>query len=515
MTETITFRSILFVEPGEGVDSDEAVQPACFADLNLDQIVHSITASKAEYNLKPFFHRPLTDIDGISYRHEVMRDLEDAVLLGHIRAFAKGMLGMREYRAQATKLHYRYQKEQLFVDAVRTYCHAVAELTRNLSCSSSTSRGLTGFRDYLADYLASERFKSLLEETKALYSDLSEVAYCIHIKSSRVTVRTYEGEPDYSEDVEETFRKFRQGAPKDYRVEYSDALFMNHVEAQILACVARLYPELFDRLDAYCEKHADYLDKTIAAFDREIQFYLAYIEYIGPLKQAGLNFSLPRLSKTDKRIQAVETFDLALASKLRFEGSTVVTNDFELAGKERIFLVSGPNQGGKTTFSRLFGQLHYLASLGYPVPGRETRLFLPDAVLTHYEKEESIETHRGKLEDDLVRIHRILDQATANSIVILNEIFNSTTAADALFLSREVLQRLIRLDVLCVCVTFLDELTSLGDTVVSMVSAIVPDNPAQRTYKIERRPADGRAYAIAIAEKYGLTYRRLKERIPE
>lgn len=515
MTETITFRSILFVEPGEGVDSDEAVQPACFADLNLDQIVHSITASKAEYNLKPFFHRPLTDIDGISYRHEVMRDLEGAELIGHVRAFAKGMRSMRENVAQAEKLHYRYQKEYWFLDAVATYCHAVTDLMRNLSGTALDSRGLKAFRDYLAEHVASDRFKSLREETKGLFSEISQVSYCVHINGSRVTVRKYEGEPDYSEDVEETFRKFRQGAPKDYRVEYSDALFMNHVEAQILACVAKLYPELFDKLHRYCQKHADYVDETIAVFDREIQFYLAYIEYIGPLKQAGLKFSLPHLSKTDKRIQAVETFDLALASKLRFESSTVVTNDFYLTGKERIFLVSGPNQGGKTTFSRLFGQLHYLASLGYPVPGRETRLFLPDAVLTHYEKEESIETQRGKLEDDLVRIHRILDQATANSIVILNEIFNSTTAADALFLSREVLQRLIRLDVLCVCVTFLDELTSLGDTVVSMVSAIVPDNPAQRTYKIERRPADGRAYAIAIAEKYGLTYRRLKERIPE
>jgi DNA mismatch repair protein MutS len=281
----------------------------------------------------------------------------------------------------------------------------------------------------------------------------------------------------------------------------------------VMERVARLYSEIFTNLQSYCEKYSTYLDRTIAAFDREIQFYISYIEYLAPLRRGGLNFCYPTLSSESKELCGDEVFDLALAKTLAVKGTTVVCNDFYLKGKERIFIVSGPNNGGKTTFARMFGQLHYLASLGCLVPGRNVKLFLFDQILTHFEREEDISNLRGKLQDDLVRIHDILHRATSRSIIVMNEIFSSATLKDAIYLGTKAIERIVRLDALCVCVTFIDELTLLSDKIVSAVSTVVPERPAVRTYKIVRKPADGLAYAMSIAEKYRLTRRQILERI--
>jgi DNA mismatch repair protein MutS len=506
------YYSILFAKREDRVGEPTA-PPDFFSDLNCDQIVDAIATGRDEYNLKPFFYSCLSRVDAIEYRHEVISDLDNEFLFKRINEFAAQMREMRANLARVGKMHYLEQKQAWFLDAVENYCNSIRSFATSLSHVDLTSRGLIGFRDYLTSYAASTPFISFVSETSKLKADLAAIKYSILIKGSSFTVRKYDSEIDYSADVEETFEKFKQGAPKDYRVKFSVSDDMNHVEAKILEFVANLHPEVFVPLTEFCTRHADYLDQTVAEFDREVQFYVAYVDYTAPLKRHGLHFCYPRISKKSKEVYDYEGFDIALAHKLTQEKLPVVTNDFHLQGKERVLVVSGPNQGGKTTFVRAVGQLHYLGSIGCPVPGSKAQLFLFDQLFTHFEREEKVENLRGKLEDDLVRIHHILERASPHSILVMNEVFTSTTLQDEIFLSTKIMERVVALDLLCVWVTFLDELASFGPQTVSMVSTVVPENPALRTFKILRRPADGLAYAMAIAQNHRLTYNAIQERI--
>jgi DNA mismatch repair protein MutS len=507
------FESILWERAPAGVDVDALEEPDFFGDLNLDQVLEAMVAGREQYELRPFFYAALHDVGAVRYRHEVLHDLEKPDVHAAIVEFGKTMQRMREHLEQVEKLHYRLQKQAWFLDAVEIYCEAVSALADELGSLEVASRGLRGLRDYLAAYVASAPFGSLAAETAALKGAIAEIRYAVHIHGARVTVSRYEGEPDYSAEVAATFAKFQQGATRSYLVRLPDFVEMDHVEERILGFVARLYPDVFGTLAGYCRRYSGFLDATVGRFDRELQFYLGYLELIAPLRSAGLPFCYPHVSARAKAESVEETFDLALAGKLSSEGKQVVTNGYYLEGPERVIVVTGPNNGGKTTFARTFGQLHHLAGLGLLVPGREARLFLPDRIYTHFEKEEEIETLRGKFEDELVRVHEILERATEASVIVMNESFSSTTLNDALYVGGEVMRRILAIGCLGVYVTFVDELASLSEATVSMVSQIVPENPAERTFTLVRKPADGLAYAWAIADKYGLSYDRLLERI--
>lgn len=505
------FHSILYLDQFTRVPMQG--MPEYFSDLNLDQVVGAITNAYNEYELPTFFYDSLQDLDVIRYRQEIFKDSEDMHLMQIVHAFSSATRSMRMHLPQTNVSYYKFEKERRFLAAAQIYNAAINDFKVALEKFNLTSRGLTSFRDYLREYVSSGEFLKLASDTNQVEFDLAAVRYCVNIHEGRVTVLPYENQTDYSVTVEAIFARFQRGKVKNYLAQPSTVNGMNHIQTQIINGVAHLHPEPFHLLENFYAEHKSCIDTVISRFDREVQFYAAYLRYLEKFRRSKLPFCYPTVLRESRNVLAQDAFDLALASKLVDSNSAVVLNSFSLEGPERFIVVSGPNQGGKTTFARMFGQLHHLTSLGCPVPGLKAQLFHFDEIFTHFEKEEDIATLRGKLHDDLVRIHHIIEHVTPNGIVIMNEIFSSTTYKDAIYLSKQIMTALSSLDLLGVCVTFLDELVSFNEKTVSMVSTVDPADPTIRTYKLERRPADGLAYALAIAQKHHVTYAALKERI--
>lgn len=507
----MVFKSILF--NNESFDVDTFDEPPYFRDLNLDQVLNAILYPKKEYNLKSFFYIPLHNPDDIHYRIDIFKDLENDSLIDSLHSFAEQMRLIRRWSILIKKLDYEAFKEGRFLDTVLTYCEGVFALFTRLNELNLSSSGFKSFKLYLQQYIESPEFTSLHAEALRIKNSLTALTFCINIFQGGFSVKKFHNETTISHDIVETFSKFREDDPKDYRTHIFFGRTLSHIDAKILEFVARFYPKPFQDLHSFYFQHQSFADEIILTFDREIQFYLSILEFYTKFKREGLNFCYPEYSTSKDDIFVHQGFDIVLANKFLGSHTPIVCNDFFLQGGERLLVVSGPNQGGKTTFARMFGQSFYFASLGLPLPGTQAKIFLPDTIFTHFEREESIATLRGKLQDELYRVKVIFSQMTSASVIIINEIFTSTMLEDAVFLSKKIMNQLLVSDVLGVIVTFIDELSELGPQTVSMVSNIVPDNPSVRTFKITRKKADGLAYALSIAKKHAVTYQDIKERL--
>lgn len=505
----MSFLSILYKS---GRIPNNIVEPKFISDLNLDQIINCIVQSQEKYNLKPFFYDTLHDITYITYRQEIMKDLENLNLLSALKEFTLNLFEIRNAFSKPHEYVYKYQRERTFLNLVGSYCKLIHSFTEELSGIKLKSEGMKLFFDYLLDYQKSNQYKNLLHRSETILGALSEIKYSLRIKGLDVEVMPSTDKDDYGKDVVHFFSRLIYNPLKESHFLPSKGKSMNQIDECILERVAKLYPTAFENVETFYSDNQNFIPQTILRFEQEIQFYISYLDYISSIK-LPVCFCYPILSNDREDIYANNCFDLSLAYKLSKEGGNLICNDFKLSGSERIMVVTGPNQGGKTTFARSFAQLHYLSSLGLTVPGNKAKLYLFDNIYTLFEREENTADHRSKLEDDISHIYQILQSATPHSIIVFNEIFTSTTAKDATYLSKEMMSKLLQLDLFCVWVTFIDELSIISDKVVSMVSEVDKQNINNRTFKILRKPADGLAYALSIAKKHNVSYQQIINRI--
>ena len=248
-----TFSSILF--PGPEAKAGLVEEPDCFPDLHLDEIVVAVTAGTENDHLKKFFNAPLREVSAVRYRHQVFRDLERPEAREPIQGFVDNVRAVGREIGRAAKLWHPLQRQGWLAHAVGAYCSAIMQLRNDLTELQLASQGLQRFSSYLAAYADSETFRNLAADTAALHAQLHEVRYSVHIQGLRVHVEKFTDQSDYSVGVIDTFERFATGVRDDYHVPFKSYPDMNHVEEQILECVAKLYPETFSLLAAYCERN--------------------------------------------------------------------------------------------------------------------------------------------------------------------------------------------------------------------------------------------------------------------
>jgi len=516
----MAFKSIMFPDNEKAINVKDTA-PEYFDDLNLDQIIDSILSDKRLEYLRAYYYTPLASGKIIAYRQMILKELNDPDIFNALLNFSEEIRSLESRRTQICKnlfsgAEYRktfLEKSRLY-SAAYDYCTIVKGMYSYLKAKDPESKGLRSFTQALSAYICSGNFIDLERETCRLRSIFSSLRYTLNINQSVITVEKYSGEKEYKDKIERTFQKFNDDDQAIPEIKKSDHGFAEHVEAGILNLVAtEIYKDEFSQLDEFCPAFCNFMDPLVLLFAKEIMFYISYSVYMDKFKRQGLAFCIPELKDDKFSFLLKDGIDLALAEKLIRCGMKIVCNDISINQDERIVIITGPNQGGKTTFARMIGQISYLASLGCLIPGLFASLEIPDMIFTHFEKHESVLSLEGKLSDDILRINSILSSANPKSLIIINEFLASTSTEDAVIIGKKILNKISDKKCICLFVTFIYDLYETKENIVSMKASIENENPEKRTYKIVRELPDDKAYALCLANKFGITKDAIIERI--
>lgn len=504
----------LFAVPGahQGRLPGEGPVPGYFADLQLDQLVEAVVAGRERHNLQPAFSVRLQDPAAVEQRQAVFDDLQDDRLRTALRGFCDGLARYERQIEAVTRVRHPQQSQRWRLSAITSYVDVVDAVTTALDGAAVSSAGLREWRAWLRRYGADPGFGEMAAGAKALVAELESLRYTLSISGDGITASPFADQEDLNAGTLATFERFDTEEVGPHQFDLRAGAEMNELHAAVLDLVVKLFPDVFDRVARFVDQYAEVRHPVIDVVERELQFAAAWLDFIAPLRRAGLPFCIPEL-RPSGRLEVTGTFDVSLAHSLVADERLPVTNDVTLRGDESVLVVTGPNQGGKTTFARTVGQLYHLAALGLPVPGRFVALHLPDAILTHFDQGDRADDLRSRLEDEVTRMAQMLPTISDRSVVILNEMFSSTTFVDARTMSVDVLSAVLAAGAVGVCVTFVDELSTLDPRVVSLVTGIDEHDPTKRTFTVTRGRADGEAHALALATKYGLTHDQLRARI--
>lgn len=250
----------------------------------------------------------------------------------------------------------------------------------------------------------------------------------------------------------------------------------------------------------------------------DLQFILVVTKIHKKLTGSGIPMCIPHYHAKEERIfRAKKLYNPALAIRMSELGTVkeIVPNDVEFDEKGQIYILTGPNNGGKTVFLVSVGMAQILAQLGMLIPAREIEISPVDHIYVHFPKYSANEK-TGRLEDECIRIKQIFETVNEHSLCLFDETFSSTDSEEGCQLAFEILRAIRSYGAHAIFGTHfhhlsrrIDEAKSEGDCEgFDYLNAGIEDG-RRRTYKITRGRPEGRSYAAGIAEKYGLSFETL------
>jgi len=202
---------------------------------------------------------------------------------------------------------------------------------------------------------------------------------------------------------------------------------------------------------------ADHIRNFFVALRTELAFYVGCLNLHDALRKRECPLVRPTVSAPEAPHLAFR--DLRDTGLVLAATGPVVGNDLP-AGDPRLIVVTGANQGGKSTFLRSLGMAQLMTQAGMFVTAEAFASSLGDGVFTHHKREEDPGMSSGKLDEELKRMSEVVEHLGRHPFVLFNESFAATNEREGSEIARQVLTGLLEHGARILCVTHLYELAS-------------------------------------------------------
>ncbi len=516
---------------------DEASQTAHYERSNrpsvdmfvLDELGLTEILRLKNSDLDEFF---TTDKKVIKHRNEVFRDMlenpEISVMLNKLIPILSDIMELRRLEADNgnTESYLESITEiELYIASISTLYEGLAPISDKLESKAFTTLTLR-----ITELVESDYYRELNKKLKELTNRVRD------IKSVTIGVNLdAQLRPSSAGVLSVNSESFRSG-------EVIDKILRLNFKDDEYTCIANLVP--FNKKQSENQKTAlalafnsainDVYKQSLRSWKRIVQSYvlentdfllnlMPEIEFLVKgtlllryLRSKGLSLCIPTIKDDEPEFVARGLYNPCVAVKVDDE---IITNDLDFdKNNALIYVLTGPNRGGKSVITCAMGLAQAMMQLGMFVPADSATMSICDGIFTHFPTGADDTIDKGRLGEECARLNEIFKSVTNRSMVLLDESLSSTGSFEASYIAAEVLAGFSRAGCLCMFSTHLHELAAEidninartekdgGSKIDSLVAGI---EDGKRSFKIHRIKPDGKSYARDIADKYGLSYENI------
>lgn len=506
--------------------SKEKLNTAYIKDLNLLNIFKKVS-SYNKYShiffLQEDFLYPCHDINTVKYRLGIFDLLyKNQNILDGCSEYIRGLNEIKGILNSLLKSSNETNQSMLFIEFFNMFLSIIFSFYEYLTETKIDNIAFVNLQKELNKFFNSDYYIKLKEKLEFLIKEKEELLnYSMYLNvanNNAISVTLENKDKKEEETICNKLDKLSSFLFTDYNWEI--VLFQNGgnsgFDEAVIDRHKRRNKKFFDEATLFYNEYTKFDIDLFYRLAKELISHITYLNFVKDFESKGFVFSCPSVSDVKNSTEVTQAYDLSLGIKNNDNNqnfSDIVCNDFNFNEKEKMFILAGANQGGKTTFIRSIGIVQFLAQCGFYVPAKAAKIWVVNSIFTHFAQKEK-RNNVGRLGEELIKINNIIEETNKPCIILFNEPFTSTRRDVAVYMCRKILEKLIDTDN-CIggLVTHFHELLNFNqiEGIFSCQAETIEgkDDSGIRTYRIIKKAGSEKSYAHDIVLKCGVSYDQL------